>query len=116
MSKLVNLDDVLDILDKCYADIELDYGRPVNCYEGMFYTRLKMTLSSLQPEPRWIPISERRPGLYERVLVTDGEDVTMSMLGKLRKDYVWLFETFWNDLEELPYWMPLPAPCKKEGD
>ncbi len=59
----------------------------------------------------WIPTSKRLPELYEKVLVTDGECVEMSMLGRRYDEgYVWLFDTCWNDLEDLPYWMPLPEP------
>ena len=61
MSDLIRRQDAIDALNKCYADIELDNDRPVNRYEGMFYTALKMAferLPSAQPEPaiplQWI--------------------------------------------------------------
>lgn len=50
MSELITKQTALDILNKCYAEIELDYDRPVNCYEGMFYTRLKLELTAVKPE------------------------------------------------------------------
>jgi len=69
---------------------------------------LQMAIKALE-EPQWIPCSERLPELGARVLVSDGEDVEMSQLGKRYRDgYVWEFSTCWNDLEDWPHWMPLP--------
>lgn len=57
------------------------------------------------------------PELSERVLVTDCEQISMSRLGSgYNGSYIWMFDTFWNDLEDLPYWMPLPALPQKDGD
>ena len=53
LNDLISRQAAIDALNKCYADIELDNDRPVNRYEGMFYTALKMAferLPSAQPE------------------------------------------------------------------
>ena len=77
---------------------------------------IQMAIKALEG-PQWIPTSERLPELYERVLVTDSEYVELSMLGrKYNEGYVWLFDTCWNDLEDLPYWMPLPEPWRGDAE
>lgn len=75
------------------------------------------SFKQFQPEPQWIPCSERLPELYVRVLVTDGEDVEMSKLSRMSGEgYIWLFETCWNDCKDWPYWMPLPEPWKGDTE
>lgn len=56
MNDLISRQSAIDILNKCYAGIKLVYDRPRNCYEEMFYTRLKTAFVSAQPEP-CIPLS-----------------------------------------------------------
>lgn len=43
----IDRQDAIDALNICYANIELYHDRPVNCYEGMFYTAIKMALDRL---------------------------------------------------------------------
>lgn len=74
MNDLISRQSAIDILNKCYAEIELDYDRPRNCYEEMFYTRLKTAFVSAQPEP-CIPLSD---GEYGEIMYRLNE--------KLKKD------------------------------
>lgn len=88
-------------------------------------------LPSEQPEPHWIPVSERLPEKNGRYLVTRGLNacgnlwnrtyiVNYSDLMGLKKNKVWWdgnvgksdFETY----DDVLAWMPLPEPLKMEGE
>lgn len=75
-----------------------------------------------EPEPQWIPCSERLPEEEEDFLVTDGESMAV---GYYRQDAkAWDSADFgWIENREKGYgineviaWMPLPEPYRKDGD
>ena len=79
-------------------------------------------LPSIQPEQRWIPVSERLPEDYGEFLVTyksDGEQIFMDIIEyetSFEYDYeknrfkgVWIFADDWQAVNsEVIAWMPLP--------
>lgn len=59
---------------------------------------------------KWIKCSERMPGDFEDVLVTDGVDVEVKWLDE---NYCW--DSFMENNSnirscDVAYWMPLPEP------
>lgn len=104
-----------------FNPLEFIAGHAGMCYADAIKEAYEQGKRDAQPEPAiplsWIPSSEKLPELSERVLVTDGVQISMSRLGSgYNGSYIWMFDTFWNDLEDLPYWMPLPALPLKESD
>nr|WP_288793784.1 DUF551 domain-containing protein [uncultured Eubacterium sp.] len=74
-------------------------------------------LPSAQPEPRWIPCSERLPeeGVNVLLCIKDWESQKTKMVVSLRRDY-----NYWDGLgREIRgdiAWMPLPEPYKEGAD
>lgn len=62
-------------------------------------------LPSAQPEPKWIPCSERLPE-------KDGYYLTTTMYYQVYRDY-WNGDN-WDRTEMIIAWMPLPEPYKGE--
>ena len=83
-------------------------------------------LESLQPEPRWIPVSERLPEDDDIVLITMDDSITVrgeffeqisNELGFF-KEGVWhwgyeIGECYWPETTHVTAWMPLPEPYKE---
>lgn len=70
-------------------------------------------LPSAQPEPRWIPCSEKMPKVDEEVLATTvWGDVTIAC--RIGVDEWFIHEGGTNaTTEDLIAWMPLPNPYKE---
>ena len=107
----------IDAIDAGYdgvAEDDYDYG----LQDGMNRARFIIEdLPADHPELYWISVSDRLPELGVRVLVSDGDYIEESRLGKrYHAGYIWSFQTCWNDLEDWPYWMPFPALPQKDGD
>lgn len=71
---------------------------------GITFTKKK---PSAQPEPQWIPCSERLPEVGA-VLITDGNEI---VIGYYHGDSTWSVDgcDYNPDLEKIA-WMPLPEP------
>lgn len=85
------------------------------------------SMLSVEPEQRWIPVSERMPENDNEVLITvwDAEDDYADVYKGFYQDHEWW--TQWCHgclkIKDEPCgeniviaWMPLPAPYRKEGE
>jgi len=100
-------------------DIDFDYTNEIT-----FHTKhgkeVKFVKASAQPEPQWIPCSERMPEEEVNVLLTwTYEDYEPDVLvGHLTKYMEPCFEDwadeYTHELENVPAWMPLPEPYREE--
>ena len=74
-------------------------------------------LPSVQPEQRWIPVSEKLPGFGQRVLVSTANFVYEAIY--FDEDAGWsTYNVSFKDVDEseILAWMPLPEPYKGEQD
>lgn len=70
-------------------------------------------LPSAQPEPHWIPCSERLPKEKQSVLVTDGAVIWVCDIISTDEGYKWKdSDGYWLNLDEWIAWMKLPEPYK----
>lgn len=63
-------------------------------------------MPTIQPEPHWIPTSERSPKIYENVLLSYFDEVT---IGWLNGDGSWSIYDGWKcvSADEISAWLPL---------
>jgi len=68
-------------------------------------------LPSAQPEPQWIPVSERLPSDGTWNIFTDGKNISVE---RYKADAIDHFfpNGRWFQLEDVIAWMPLPEPYK----
>ena len=88
------------------------------------YVHILETLSTIDPEPKWIPCSERQPlaegGLSDKVLATCGyNDVYDTSIRWIRELYyngrMWLYPSGRAYDQKVYAWMPLPEPWEEGG-
>lgn len=79
---------------------------------------IRQTLKDAQPEPQWIPCSERLPSEGENVLLCDTlfDNVTIGKLIKYNTSCCWEVDHWDFDIEDWQAWMPLPEPYKGEQE
>ena len=76
-----------------------------------------VNLPSAQPEPHWIPVSERLPSVRQSVILSTKEWTGEGCYWEttehhvIWKGYRWN-ATYWDD--EVIAWMPLPEPYRAE--
>lgn len=77
---------------------------------GKIY-RERIYVSTIQPEPHWIPTSERLPKISEDVLLSYFDEVT---IGWLNSDGSWSIFDGWEcvSADEISAWLPLPEAYK----
>ena len=111
---LIRRKDAIDAMLECCSSVcdnEYECGYDDGLRKGMH--KLKH-LPSAQPEPRWIPVTERLPkvdnNISKRVLVT-------TSCGVVKEAYY--FVDHWS-IDDVDYkfsvaaWMPLPKPWRGE--
>ena len=131
MSDLINRQDAIDALKICGNNED-----GVNCYkcpirdeqwngawqddETNCYTKLmrdSAELLSAQPEPHWIPCSERLPEESGKYLVSvlDGVGRRTTVAPYQSRYKAWTLTgrmAYWKVVA----WMPLPAPYREDGE
>ena len=75
-----------------------------------------MSFASAQPEPQWIPCSERLPEERDNILVTNGQSVMEAYFiqGEFLGTMIIRNNPF--KVSDVTAWMPLPEPWRGEED
>ena len=68
-------------------------------------------MPSAQPEPKWIPVSERLPKDGTWNIFTDGKNISVERYKEDAIDHFFPAGR-WFQLEDVIAWMPLPEPYK----
>ncbi len=111
--RLINADalkkSVLDLHD-CYNGFSDTYDKA--CIIGVIDEE-----PTIEPEPHWIPCSERLPEDEKRVLCTvqSGEHFNIVTCIYIQRTRRWLPEAHGNH-DNVLAWMPLPEPYRGEQD
>ena len=105
MRRAIYEDDVIKLLDKGWKSGVYPVASNIHA------------LPSAQPEPRWIPVTERLPKKYGNYLITTGEEeIDLGLYDPDRpgswsacdaKGFHWVVDVV--------AWMPLPEPYREEG-
>ena len=103
--------------------IDAQEGRPfIGCTVGEALKIMTDEQPTIQPEPHWIPVTERLPyaeyGESDNVLATCGyRDVEDGSIRWIKTLYFnggnWCYPTGETYLEKVYAWMPLPEPFKE---
>lgn len=103
-----------DILDRTYTD---DYAKG---FVAGLYAALNMP--TLTPQNEWVSVEERLPTDERTVLVFVGYADTMTGFITTSSYFCfdanphWQWDGLVRDEQRTLFWMPLPAPPKKEHD
>lgn len=73
-----------------------------------------VTLDNQVSSSKWIPVSERLPGVYETVIVCDVREQYVGAWMYYGNDD-WVYDDKMFDTGEITHWMPLPEPPKEEA-
>ena len=112
MSGLIRLKDVLAIIDQRTVKGKLQVAREV------------LKLPTIEPEPKWIPVSERLPeedDYKSCIECLDGAVWYFTKNGTMGFGYYYKSTKEWSTTDDLKTdgkviaWMPLPEPYRGEG-
>ena len=118
MDDLISRQDAIDALIEWYGCEPSDIGAFEDIIEKM---------PSVQPEPQWIPCTERLPEKSGRYLVTRKFNALFSLWDKvdilnysdlmgLKKEKIWwsgnVGKSDFEKFDDVIAWMPLPEPYK----
>lgn len=108
------LEDAIDVVESMptiktftLADIEEQYRKGLE--KGL----------EARPHGEWIPVSERLPEENETVIASTEYGVFPEAKYTKEDGWEWAYESgadYWEELEGVTAWMPLPEPYKKEGE
>lgn len=88
-------------------------------FEKDFNEILDLAAKALEQEPRWIPISERLPEEEETVIASTEYRVYPETRYTKGYGWEWAYEAgadYWESLEGVMAWMPLPESYKAESE
>ena len=74
---------------------------------------------TIEPEPKWIPVSERLPKIGKEVLLSEPNDTFLAEYhGNGNPEGVWHIDGIHHFLQDIKgcAWMPLPKPYREEGE
>jgi len=113
MSELIDRQAAIDALMNSvtpYGFIDADGNIESGCKDKDVVEML-YNLPSAQPEPQWIPVSERLPSDGTWNIFTDGENISVE---RYKADAIDHFfpNGRWFQLEDVIAWMPLPEAYK----
>ena len=91
---LIDRQDAIDVLKRNY---------PSSCFEDLCKAvDLAIKALSAQPEPRWIPCSERLPEERQEILATTTDNAWGDVV---------IIRTYYKEMHKsVIAWMPLPEP------
>ena len=107
MDELISRQKVIDKLDEALEGITKDVSKESDAYHIVYGTVdvTKCMIMTIQPEPHWIPVTERLPEVKQKVLVQYADE---SMATKRCNDAGHLAWFYSNAVA----WMPAPEPYK----
>ena len=79
---------------------------------------IEIVMDQEEQEPRWIPVEERLPEMYE-VVMTTRHGVVYPETRLTEYGWEWLYESgvdYWEETDDIEAWMPLPEPYKAETE
>ena len=79
----------------------------------VYETKRIEDIPTAQPELKWIPCSERLPGLGQRVLLSKDGFISVGQLVRRGRGSQYEWSCNYNNWEG---WMPLPEPFMEEGE
>ena len=108
MDDLISRQAAIDALDGEITVTGRVNAEAVRGYANLVCDRIKR-LPSAQPEPQWIPVSERLPEEGQMCLVCDGGAIGIDTYIGHGNPYNWKWY-----MRDYDAWMPLPDPYKEE--
>lgn len=115
MDRLISLQAAIDAICKEGTRLERN-GTVAMCEIKQWCIDLLERLPSAQPEPQWIPCSERLPAYGEDVLISIGGCCNVGHIVPVNEEeqYNWYFSGWYHLPNDVDAWMPLPEPWKGE--
>lgn len=84
-----------------------------------FFAFVDSLLPVTPQEPKWIPVSERLPEEYKTVIASTKYNVYSEARLTKEDGWEWAYESgadYWEEIEDVIAWMPLPEPYKENED
>ena len=118
ISRWAAIDAIGKASDELYENIKKGATFPQRqWFDGMAQAQsILENLPSAQPEPQWIPVSERLPKIDESVLVTTDWD-DLSIAWRIGVDEWYIHEGNTNSTtDDITAWRPLPEPYRRRKE
>ena len=111
--RLIDADALFEVIKKSMDEnphIE-ETQRAMHIHEHKYFLTLLAGIPTIQPEPQWIPISDRLPRDGTWNIFTDGKNISVE---RYKADAIDHFfpNGRWFQLEDVIAWMPLPEAYK----